>query len=87
MKIGAYSQCHMHFFIVIFLKFSKTLSFKVEEKSFENNPVQNVKKMIITFCHLFIRFYGPNRSISQTLKHSQLPNYYKEPIALENLYI
>ena len=44
MKIGAYSQCHMHFFIVIFLKFSKTLSFKVEEKSFENNPVQNVKK-------------------------------------------
>ena len=48
--------------------------------------VQNVKQ-IITIYHFFTSFYGPNRTISQRLNHSQIPSYSKEPIALENLNI
>ena len=43
--------------------------------------------MIITFSHFLSSLYGPNRTVSQRLNHSQIHNYSKGPIALKNLDI
>ena len=39
--------------------------------------VENVKQMITTFSNFLSSLYGPNRTVSQRLNHSQIHNYSK----------